>query len=233
MNSERKKVLQAFQKASGLKFKSTDLLNLAFTHRSSCNESGRRDNNERLEFLGDSVLGAVASSLLYERLPEKSEGELAKIKSVVVSEEILSGIALENGIDGVLVLGKGEEQTGGRTKKAILADALEALIGAVYLDSGFKEAWNFVARRIGPEIKKVLENRSPQDYKSLLQEYSQRLYKTYPAYSLVKRSGPEHDRLFFIKVTVNGESYGPCTGRSKKAAEQEAARAAWEKLAPP
>jgi ribonuclease-3 len=233
IDSERKRTLQAFSKASGLKFKNPELLNLAFAHRSSCNESGRKENNERLEFLGDSVLGAVTASLLYEELPEKSEGELAKIKSVVVSEEILSGIALENGIDRLLILGKGEEQTGGRMKKAILADTLEALIGAVYLDSGFKAAWNFVARRIAPEIVKVLENRSAQDYKSLLQEHCQRLYKSYPVYSLVKRSGPEHDRLFFIQVTVNGEFYGPCTGRSKKAAEQEAARLAWEKLAPP
>ncbi|MDR0402435.1 MAG: ribonuclease III [Treponema sp.] len=225
-------MLQLFSKVSGLKFRNPNLLNLAFTHRSSCNESGRKDNNERLEFLGDSVLGAVTAALLYEKLPEKSEGELAKIKSVVVSEEILSGIALENGIDRLLVLGKGEEQTGGRTKKAILADALEALIGAVYLDSGFKAAWNFVSRRITPEIVKVLENRSAQDYKSLLQEYCQRAYKSYPAYSLVKRSGPEHDRLFFIQVAVNGEIYGPCAGRSKKAAEQEAARLAWEKLSP-
>jgi ribonuclease-3 len=232
IDSDRKKTLQAFSKASGLKFKNPDLLNLAFAHRSSSNEAGRKDNNERLEFLGDSVLGAVTASLLYEKLPEKSEGELAKIKSVVVSEEILSGIALENGIDRLLILGKGEEQTGGRAKKAILADALEALIGAVYLDSGFRAAWNFVSRRIAPEIVKVLENRSAQDYKSLLQEYCQRAYKSYPLYSLVKRSGPEHDRLFFIQVTVNGESYGPCTGRSKKAAEQEAARLAWEKLAP-
>jgi ribonuclease-3 len=230
VDPERKKTVQAFLKAAGLKFKNPELLNLAFTHRSSCNESGRKDNNERLEFLGDSVLGAVTASLLYEKLPEKSEGELAKIKSVVVSEEILSGIALENGIDRLLVLGKGEEQTGGRTKKTILADTLEALIGAVYLDSGFKAAWNFVSRRINPEIVKVLENRSAQDYKSLLQEYCQRMYKSYPAYSLVKRSGPEHDRLFFIQVTVNGASYGPCTGRSKKVAEQEAARLAWEKL---
>jgi ribonuclease-3 len=232
IDPERKKALQAFSKTAGLKFKNPDLLNLAFIHRSSCNESGRKDNNERLEFLGDSVLGAVTASLLYEKLPEKSEGELAKIKSVVVSEEILSGIALENGIDRLLVLGKGEEQTGGRTKKAILADTLEALIGAVYLDSGFKVAWNFVSRRINPEIVKVLENRSAQDYKSLLQEYCQRVYKSYPLYNLVKRSGPEHDRLFFIQVTVNGESYGPCTGHSKKAAEQEAARLAWEKHAP-
>jgi ribonuclease-3 len=231
IDPERKKILQAFSKAACFKFKNPDLLNLAFTHRSSCNESGRKDNNERLEFLGDSVLGAVTASLLYEKLPEKSEGELAKIKSVVVSEEILSGIALENGIDRMLILGKGEEQTGGRTKKAILADTLEALIGAVYLDSGFKAAWNFVSRRITPEIVKVLENRSAQDYKSLLQEYCQRVYKSYPVYSLVKRSGPEHDRLFFIQVTVNGKSYGPCTGHSKKAAEQEAARLVWEKLA--
>jgi ribonuclease-3 len=150
---------------------------------------------------------------------------------VVVSEEILSGLALELRLDTVLILGKGEEQTGGRTKKAILADAMEALIGALYLDSGFKAAESFVSVRINREIDKVLEKRVKEDYKSLLQELSQRLYKAYPAYKLVKRTGPEHERLFWMEVTVNGKNFGPCTGRNKKAAEQEAARLAWEALA--
>jgi ribonuclease-3 len=207
-------------------------LNLAFTHRSAANENGQRNhgNNERLEFLGDSILGAVTASLLYKKLPDKLEGDLAKIKSVVVSEEILSGLALELQLDRLLILGKGEESSGGRMKKAILADSLEALIGALYLDSGFGPAWNFVSRCIDPEITKVLEKKSFQDYKSLLQEYCQRMYKNCPAYKLMKKSGPEHDKLFFIEVKVNGKTYGPCAGRNKKSAEQEAAKLAYEEL---
>jgi ribonuclease-3 len=230
LSPERKKNLLTFIKSSRFKIKNIALLDLAFTHRSAANESGVKLNNERLEFLGDAVLGAVAASLLYQRFPDRTEGDLAKIKSVIVSEEILSGLALELGIDRFLILGKGEERTGGRGKKAILADAMEALIGAIYLDGGFKAAWNFLSVRIIPEISRVLENGSPQDYKSLLQEYTQRLFKNYPSYKLVKLTGPEHDKLFFIEVTVNDMKYGPCTGHNKKSAEQEAAKLAYEAM---
>jgi ribonuclease-3 len=226
----RKKVLAAFLKTAGLRFKSLELLNLSFMHRSVSNESGLKINNERLEFLGDAVLGSVTATLLYKRLEGRPEGDLAKVKSVVVSEDILSGAARELQIDALLVLGRGEENSGGRTKKAILADALEALIGALYLDSGYKAVFAFVSRIIGAEISKVLENRSYQDYKSLLQEFCQRIYHCYPEYHLVKHTGPEHDRIFWTEVRVNGRSYGPGSGRSKKNAEQEAARLAWEDL---
>jgi ribonuclease-3 len=229
---ERKKELAAFQKTAGVRFKSLELLNLSFIHRSVSNEAGHRYNNERLEFLGDAILGAVTATLLYEQFAEKNEGGLAKIKSVVVSEDILSGIARELQIDILLVLGRGEELSGGRTKKAILADAMEALIGALYLDSGYKAAFAFVSRRIGSEISRVLDNRHHQDYKSLLQEFTQRLYRTYPVYRLLKRSGPEHARYFRMEVIVNGKPFGPGTGKSKKSAEQEAARIAYEALNP-
>jgi ribonuclease-3 len=126
-------------------------------HRSVSNEAGNKNNNERLEFLGDSILGAVCATLLYQNFMEKAEGDLAKIKAVVVSEDILSGIALNLQIDDMLLLGKGEEMSGGRTKKAILADAMEALIGALYLDSGYNTAFKFIARCIQPEINKVLQ----------------------------------------------------------------------------
>ncbi|MDR2029512.1 MAG: ribonuclease III [Treponema sp.] len=230
---ERKKELAAFQRTAGVRFKSLELLNLSFMHRSVSNESGHRYNNERLEFLGDAILGAAAATLLYEQFAEKSEGELAKIKSVVVSEDILSGIARELQIDILLILGRGEELSGGRTKKALLADALEALIGALYLDSGYKAAFSFVSRRIGPEIVRVLDKRYHQDYKSLLQELTQHIYRTYPVYRLLKRSGPEHARYFWMEVVVDGRPFGPGMGRSKKSAEQEAARMAYEALNPP
>jgi ribonuclease-3 len=226
----RKKVLAAFQKSAGIRFRSQGLLNLAFVHRSLSNETGYKFNNERLEFLGDAILGAVTATLLYEGLGDKAEGELAKIKSVVVSEDILAGMARELQIDTFLLLGRGEENTGGRTKKAILADALEALIGALYLDSGYKAVFGFVSGRMEREIRRVLENRSPRDWKSLLQEYCQRFYRTCPAYRLLKRSGPEHERIFWMEVEAGGGVFGPGTGRNKKNAEQEAARLAYEAL---
>jgi len=222
--------LAAFQKTAGIRFKSPGLLNLSFIHRSLTNETGCRQNNERLEFLGDSVLGMICAELLYQKFPEKTEGELAKLKSVAVCEDILSVAALSLGIDAMLLLGKGEELTGGRQKKAILADTLEAVIGALYLDSGFKSAFTFVSRFFVPEIEKISKNNYHRDYKSLLQEFSMENFRTYPVYNLVKRSGPDHEQVFWIEVTVNGVVYGPCSGRNKKTAEREAARTAWQAL---
>jgi ribonuclease-3 len=226
----RKKQLMAFQQTAKVRFKSIALLNLSFMHRSLSNETGSRLNNERLEFLGDSILGAVCASLLYKKYGEKNEGELAKIKSVAVSEEILSAVARVLQIDTMLLLGKGEELSGGRTKKAILADALEALIGALYLDSGYAASFAFVSRFLLPEINRVTENGYYCDYKSLLQELCQRSFRVCPEYCLVKQSGPEHERMFWIEVYVNGQPFGPGTGRNKKRAEQEAAKMAYEVL---
>jgi len=199
-------------------------------HRSVSNETGNKANNERLEFLGDSILGAVCATLLYRSYKDKSEGELAKIKAVVVSEDILSGIALKLEIDKMLLLGKGEEMSGGRTKKAILADAMEALIGALYLDSGYKTAFDFVSDCLQPEINKVTGTNYHKDYKSILQEYCQREYHCYPEYVMVKRTGPEHDRTFWMEVHINDKVYGAGTGHNKKSAEQEAAKIAWEQI---
>jgi len=199
-------------------------------HRSVSNETGSKVSNERLEFLGDSILGAVCATLLYEIFKDKSEGDLAKIKSVVVSENVLSEIALSIKIDQMLLLGKGEELSGGRTKKAILADAMEALIGALYLDCGYKTAFEFVSRCIKPQIEKVTGADYHKDYKSILQEYCQKEFRCYPEYILTKRSGPEHDRIFWMEVKIADDVYGKGTGRNKKSAEQEAAKAAWEKI---
>lgn len=197
-------------------------------HRSVSNEMGTKANNERLEFLGDSILGAVCATLLYQNYSDKNEGDLAKIKAVVVSEDILSGIAVNLQIDKMLLLGKGEELSGGRTKKAILADALEAVIGALYIDSGYKAAFDFVSRCIIPEISRVTGENYHRDYKSLLQEYCQQNFRCYPEYHMVKKTGPEHERTFWMEVRVNGKAYGTGTGRNKKSAEQEAAKMAYE-----
>ena len=175
-------------------------------------------------------MGVVTANLLYTKLENRPEGDLARIKSVVVSEDVLSAVALELRIDTLLILGRGEELSGGRSKKAILADALEALIGAIYLDSGYESAMDFVSRFASIEIDRVLENRHHLDYKSLLQEFCQRNYKNYPSYRLIRRSGPEHSRIFHVEVSVNGQVYGPAVGKNKKSAERDAAKLAWEAL---
>jgi ribonuclease III len=231
LSRERKIQLSAFQKRAGIRFRSLELLNLSFTHRSCGNEDpSRSQNNERLEFLGDAVLGLVAASCLYERLGERAEGELARIKSYVVSEEVLSELARALKLDECLLLGKGEEQSGGRVKKAILADATEALFGAYYLDSGFEAVFRFVRGLVEPEIAKVLQNRHHKDYKTLLQEYAQKYHRSYPLYRLVKKAGPDHDRTFWVSCEVAGAEYGPSIGKNKKEAEQSSAQAAYEAI---
>ncbi|MFW5642813.1 MAG: ribonuclease III [Alkalispirochaeta sp.] len=232
LDSERKKELQLFESHAALRFRKLELLNQAFCHRSHANEAGVGvDNNERLEFLGDSVLGLVVAEYLYLTLSDRPEGELARIKSFVVSEDSLAEIARSIRIDNFILIGKGEELSGGRRKKAILADALEAIIGAYFLDSGFKAAKKFVLKHIVPEVFKVLEDRHRKDYKTLLQELVQKQYRTYPQYVLVRKTGPDHDKTFWIEVEVEGKRYGPGEGKNKKEAEQAAAHAAWSVLA--
>jgi ribonuclease-3 len=231
LSRERKAELVAFQKAIEIRFRSLVLLNLALTHRSCGNEDlSRSRNNERLEFLGDAVLGLVVASRLYELLPDRSEGELARVKSFVVSEEVLCSLAKELGLESRLLLGKGEELSGGRDKKAILADAVEALIGACFLDAGFEAARRFVLRIAEPEIQKVLQNKHRKDYKTILQEYTQRYQRTYPIYRLAKKTGPDHDRSFWIACSVGGVERGPVEGKNKKEAEQNAAKLSYDAI---
>jgi len=228
VSASRRKDLLSFQKEAGLRFRRLDLLDLAFCHRSFVNETSEKiDNNERLEFLGDSVLGVVAADYLFRLLPDRPEGDLAKIKSHVVSEDSLAEIALRLGIDKIVHVGKGEEASGGRTKKALLADTMEALIGAWYLDSGFDKAARFILKYLKEPIDLVLANKHRKDYKTLLQEYVQKKFHNYPHYVLVDKSGPDHQKIFWVNVVVNGKTYGPGKGGSKKSAEQEAAKTAY------
>jgi len=231
LSTERKKELQLFEKHARIRFRKLEFLNHAFTHRSFAHEAGENgENNERLEFLGDSVLGLVVAQYLYETLPDQPEGELARIKSFVVSEASLSEIARGLRVDNFILIGKGEEYSGGRSKKTILADCLEAIIGAYYLDSGFPAAERFVHAMLIPEINKVLENRHAKDYKTLLQEFVQKRMKTYPRYRVVQKTGPDHDKTFWIEVHVGERSFGAGKGKNKKEAEQEAARLAYESM---
>jgi ribonuclease-3 len=229
---ERRRELRLFERTTGIRFRREDLLNLAFSHRSFAHESSRNvGNNERLEFLGDSVLGAVVSEHLFSALPDKTEGDLAKIKSFVVSEDSLAGIAKNLKIDNFILIGKGEEFSGGRSKKAILADCLEAVIGAYFLDSGFKKCRDFILRFMMPEITKVLENKHRKDFKTLLQEHVQKAFKTYPRYVLVQKTGPDHDKTFWMEVKIRDKTYGPGEGKNKKEAEQAAASIAYHEIA--
>ncbi len=231
ITGERRKELQLFEKHAGMRFKRLDLLNLAFSHRSFANETSEQiGNNEKLEFLGDSVLGLVVSDYLFMSLKDKPEGDLARIKSFVVSEDSLAEIAKTIKVDNYILIGKGEEYSGGRSKKALLADAMEAIIGAYYLDSGLKVVKKFILKYLVPEITKVLEDRHKKDYKTLLQEYVQKFFKTYPKYTLVQKSGPDHDKTFWMQVTINGQVFGPGEGKNKKEAEQNAAAIAYNSL---
>lgn len=226
LTAKRKSELTEFCKRVELKFKNLELLEQAFHHRSLTNEKRNIKNNERLEFLGDSVLGMVTAAYLYNNF-ENPEGDLAKIKSAVVSEKALAPIALTFGIDKLLELGKGEEMTGGRTKPAILADCMEAVIGACYLDSGYKTAEKYVLSFIVPEINKVCTF-GMKDYKTLLQEKYQKSHKSCPVYELVSQTGPDHDQTFEYVVKLGTEVFGPAKGKSKKEAEQLAAKMALE-----
>lgn len=224
LTSERKKQLLTFCKAVDIKFKNLRLLDQAFHHRSLTNEKKNIKNNERLEFLGDSVLGIVTAAYLYNSM-ENPEGDLAKIKSAVVSEKALAPIALRLNIDKLLVLGHGEELTGGRTKPAILADCMEAIIGAYYLDSGYKNAEKYVLSFIIPEIDNVCKN-GMKDFKTVLQEKYQKCKKQCPQYELISKTGPDHDQTFTVSVKLGEIVFGPCTGKTKKQAEQNAAKLA-------
>ncbi len=232
ISSERKKQLQNFCRNAGLRFSHLELLNLAFHHCSYSNEnhSEKYFNNERLEFLGDSVLGLATADFLYSDMSsDHEEGDLAKIKSVVVSEKYLAPVALRLGIDKMLVLGHGEEMSGGREKPAILADCMEAVIGACYLDSGYETARKFVQSFIIPEVREV-QRYGGKDFKTLLQELYQKKAKSCPVYELVSKTGPDHDQIFSVAVHLGSVTYGPASGKSKKEAEQSAAEIAYRML---
>ena len=228
---ERAAVLAGLCSSLHITFHNVSLLDLALHHRSFCHEKQHdAGNNERLEFLGDAVLGMATASYLYTAMADRPEGDLAKIKSIVVSEMTLAPIALAAGIDRCLRLGNGEERSGGRQKKAILADALEAIIGAYYLDAGYAQAEAFVLSIIIPDIEKVLQNKHQKNYKTLLQELYQKQSKACPVYTTEKQSGPDHDMTFWVSVTVGTHTYGPAKGKNKKEAEQAAAHIAYQAL---
>lgn len=231
ISQERKKELKELIKKLKIKFSNYSLLNLALSHKSYVNEiKSNNQNNERLEFLGDSVLGLIVTEYLYKKLPDYPEGELARIKSFIVSEESLSKVGKRLGINKFILVGKGEAISGGRDKKAIIADTFEALLGAYYLDSNYNKVRDFVIKQLEDEIKLVLDTKQGNDYKTLLQEYIQKKYKDCPKYKLFEEKGPEHDKTFSMQVVINDKILGKGEGKSKKEAEKNAAKNAFNKI---
>ncbi|MDY6062136.1 MAG: ribonuclease III [Oscillospiraceae bacterium] len=221
------KKLEKLQQLVGYKFKDERLLQRALTHTSYANEcnEGHNKSNERLEFLGDSVLGIITAEHFYLNFKDLPEGELTKLRAATVCENSLSSFARQLGLGEYLLLGKGEMCTGGSDRPSILADAFEALIAAIYLDGGIEEAKKFVLKYVD---KAVEEHRGFKDYKTVLQEVIQKNPGEVIEYVLVKESGPDHNKRFEVEVHLNSNVIGKGVGTSKKKAEQLAAKEALE-----
>jgi ribonuclease III len=221
----------ALEAVLGYHFKDRALLERALRHASWCNEQQgeRGEDNERLEFLGDAVLDLVVGHRLMTRYPQLREGELSVTRAQVVSETGLSDVAGQLGIGAWLMLGKGEEKSGGRTKPSILADAFEAIVASVYLDSGFEAADAMVHRLLAQRIETV-EFKGFYDFKTRLQETAQARMKATPTYQVVQELGPDHDKRFVVAVQINNDEWARAVGKSKKEAEQMAAAEAHFRL---
>lgn len=197
----------------------------ALTHTSYCNEHKDEpvEDNERLEFLGDAVIDLVIGQRLMERFPRANEGELSKLRALIVNEEGLARTARAIGLGELLLLGRGEELTGGREKNSVLADGLEAVVGALYLGDGVAAVLSLIDRFFGAALDGVADGKSGRDNKSLLQAAAQARMKASPRYRVVNETGPDHLKIFEVEVSINGELFARSTGRSKKEAEQAAA----------
>ena len=224
-DKRRRPPTSQLEQAFGIHFE-PDLLERALTHRSFAYENGGLPTNERLEFLGDSVLGVVITSALFHNHPDLPEGQLAKLRASVVSTRALAGVARTIGLGDWVRLGRGEEVTGGRDKSSILADTLEALLGAVYLDRGLEVATDVVCRLFDPLMRAAAGQGAALDYKTALQELSAARSLGAPEYRTAE-SGPDHAKEFTAQAVVGGDVLGTGAGRTKKEAEQCAAEQAW------
>jgi ribonuclease-3 len=224
--------VKEFQNIIGVNFQNMSLLEQALVHSSYINENPEYTlgHNEKLEFLGDAVLGFYVAEKLYKDYPDTNEGQMTKFRAALVSRDALARVTKSIRLGDFLYLGRGEESSGGRHKKANLAGALEAVIAAVYLDRGENETRDFILRILDKEMKRIDRKDIIIDYKSRLQETIQSKYQTAPGYRLVSEKGPDHDKTFTVEVIVNETVLGRGTGKSKKEAETEAARFALENL---
>jgi ribonuclease III len=219
----RKELLADLERTLGHHFRQLELLNQALTHKSYVHEQREpAQDNERLEFLGDAVLGMIISDYCYKRFPGLAEGELSKLRASLVNETNLARIARRLDLGAYLLVGRGEELTGGRAKTSLLADTFEALIAAVYLDSSLDEVYQAVLRCFREDLTTLL-NEGHKDYKSELQEYTQEKFGCVPTYVVVRERGPDHNKVFEVELTIRGQLQGIGTGKSKKEAEQAAA----------
>ena len=223
--------ITTLQQTLGVSFNQPALLSQALTHSSFANENpGAAISNERLEFLGDAVLGLIVAENLYRNFPELPEGQMTKIRSYLVKQETLAQVAKNINLGAYLYLGKGEETSGGQEKPANLARALEAVIAALYLDQGLAVTESLVLKLLDPEFQTVLSEDVITDYKSRLQEYLQAHSQPAPNYHLVGMEGPDHAKRFIVEARLNDIILATGSGRAKKLAEMEAARLALEKL---
>lgn len=209
----------------GYEYKNKELLTRALTHSSYANESHTRDN-ERLEFLGDSVLSIIVSDYIFNRMKDVDEGDLTKFRATLVCEQSLAEIAEKISLNELVFLGKGEERTGGRKRPSVISDAFEAVLASIYLDAGFEKARSWLLDLMQDRIEKVLKGEYYSDYKTTLQEIVQRDGRSSVSYRTIAEEGKEHDKLFTVQVIINGEPKNTATGHSKKMAEQAAAKAA-------
>lgn len=231
-DSQLSRSITEFEKHVDYCFVDPELLSCALTHRSYLNGNGdgRICSNERLEFLGDSVLELIVNEHLYDCHPQSQEGELTKMKSLLVSREVLAEQAKKLNLGRYILLSEAERESGGSYRASILADGFEAVIGAIYMDAGLAGARRFVGEFLLGDVDRILGNRSLVNYKSVLQENIQERYKTYPRYRSVTETGPDHRKIFTVEVTVRGNQLGLGKGTNKKRAEQAAAQNALERL---
>ena len=229
-DENRLKYLRDLEERLNYKFGNIDLLFIALTHRTYVNENPYPPlaDNERFEFLGDAVLGLCVSDLLINRYADFSEGTLSKIRAGIVNEKPLAELASSLGLGDYLLLGKGEENSGGRTKDSLLANSLEAVIAAIYLDSGFIGVKNILEILLDPLLQDSVLLSQSFDYKTALQEYCQKKYKSAPVYTIINSSGPDHAKIFEVQVTVAERILQTGCGKSKKEAEKQAAQKAWD-----
>jgi ribonuclease-3 len=226
--------LEELQSAIGYTFRNEQLLVQALRHRSYAvndkDQASDESSNERLEFLGDAVLSLVVNEYLYRTFPNRREGALTKMKSVIVSKPILSHYAKRNRVGSFVLLSENAQKSKVGEAESVLADTLEAIFGAVFLDGGFESARACIRRLLLADIEDVFDNEDNVNYKSLLQEYIQALHKVPPKYVVRSTSGPQHDKEFAVEVLVHGQALASGVGKTKKYAEQEAAKEAYKKL---